>query len=70
MIKIIALLNMFSTLLMAMTVESETSRQPVQLAQSNNFKLDNYTGASITPAMVSYMTKTLNEAYQYYLEDL
>ena len=70
MIKIIVLLSIFITLLTAMTVESEKSRQPAQPAQSNNFKLDNYTGASINPAMVSYMTKTLNEAYQYYLEDL
>jgi hypothetical protein len=34
-----------------------------------NLQFSNYTGSSITPSMVSFYIKTINEAYTYYRND-
>lgn len=44
--------------------------QPGSFPKGSNLKVTNYTGDGITPQMVSYYIKTLNEAYIFHLEDL
>ena len=65
MIKAIIVL---SSLLVAIFSYSEALIHPSP--KYSNLRLANYTGLSITPSMVTYFIKTINEAYTYYLEDL
>ena len=64
MFKVLILFGLF------LFVHGNVQPSALSLSTANNLKAMNYTGVSITPGMVTYFAKIINEAYLFFKEDL
>jgi hypothetical protein len=61
---------MLRTILFVFLIYLTFAFQMTHLPKTHIFKFDNYTGKSITPSMVTFFTKVINDGYTFYLTDL
>jgi hypothetical protein len=66
MVKIIAIVNC----LLFVFVSAHNIAPIRQTHPTENLKLANYTGSLITPSMITFYIKTINDAFTFYQEDL